>query len=143
MTTGKAKLEEASVKDACKRLHLPTIACQCVRLSEQAVKEKQSHLTYVDALLEAEVEEWERNVVKRRLKEAHFPKVKTFEEFDFEAASHISAARIRKLAEGEYVMRTEPVIFIGETGTGENSSGDRVGSSGLPAAPTGALRHRR
>jgi DNA replication protein DnaC len=119
VSTGKAKLEEVSIREACKRLHLPTIAGQCVRLAEQAVKEKQSHLTYLDVLLEAEVEERERNVVKRRVKEAHFPKVKTFEEFDFEAATHISAVRIRKLAEGEYVSRTEPVIFIGETGTGK------------------------
>jgi DNA replication protein DnaC len=72
----------------------------------------------VDVLLEAEVEKRERNVVKRRLKEAHFSKVKTLEEFDFEAASHISSARLRKLAEGEYVSRTEPVIFIGETDPG-------------------------
>jgi DNA replication protein DnaC len=91
VSTGKAKLEEVSIREACKRLHLPTIAGQCVRLAEQAVKEKQSHLTYLDVLLEAEVEERERNVVKRRVKEAHFPKVKTFEEFDFEAATHISS----------------------------------------------------
>lgn len=119
MSTGKTKLEEASIRESCKRLHLPTIAGQCAHLAEQAVKEKHSHLTYLDALLEAEVEERERNVVKRRVKEAHFPKVKTLEEFDFQAASHISAARIRKLAEGEYVSRSEPVIFIGETGTGK------------------------
>lgn len=119
MSTAKAKLEEASIKECCKRLHLPTIAGQCVRLAEQAVKEKQSHLTYLDALLEAEMEERERNVVKRRLREAHFPKVKTLEEFDFEVTSHISSALLRKLAEGEYVSRTEPVIFIGETGTGK------------------------
>lgn len=45
--------------------------------------------------------------------------MKTLEEFDFQAASHISAARIRKLAEGEHVSRSEPVIFIGQTGTGK------------------------
>jgi DNA replication protein DnaC len=65
------------------------------------------------------VDERERNVVKRRIKETHFPKAKTLEEFDFETASHIPSARLRKLAEGEYVGRTEPVIFIGETGTGK------------------------
>ena len=122
-----AALEEASIKQWCKRLHLPTMAGQCARLAEQAAKEKQSHLTYLDALLEAEVEERERNVVKRRLKEAHFPKVKTLEEFDFEAASHLSSARLRKLAEGEYVSRTEPVIFIGETGTGKTHLATALG----------------
>jgi len=115
----KTALEVASIKQSCQRLHLPTIASQSARLAEQAVKERQSHLSYLDALLEAEVEERERNVVRRRIKEAHFPKVKTLEEFDFETASHIPSARLRKLTEGEYVSRTEPVIFIGETGTGK------------------------
>ncbi len=41
-----------------------------------------------------------------------FPKVKTLEEFDVETASHIPSSRLRKLAEGEYVGRTEPVIFL-------------------------------
>jgi DNA replication protein DnaC len=119
VSQAKTALEVASIKQSCKQLHLPTMAGQCVSLAEQALKEKQSHLTYLDALLEAEVEERERNVVKRRIKEAHFPKVKTLEEFDFETASHIPSARLRKLAEGEYVGRTEPVIFLGETGTGK------------------------
>jgi len=44
------------------------------------------------------VDERERNVVKRRIKEAHFPKVKTLEEFDFETASHIPSSRLPKLA---------------------------------------------
>src|SRR5207253_9456255 len=79
VSEAKTALEVASIKQSCKQLHLPTMAGQCLRMAEQAVKEKQSHLTYLDALLEAEVEERERNVVKRRIKEAHFPKVKTLE----------------------------------------------------------------
>jgi DNA replication protein DnaC len=58
-----------------------------------------SHLTYLDALLEAEVEERERNVMKRRVKEAHFPKVKTLQEFDFEAA-RISQRRASQAGRG-------------------------------------------
>ena len=57
------------------------------------------------------MDERERNVVKRRIKEPRFPKVKTLEEFHFETASHIPSSRLRKLAEGEYVGRTESVIF--------------------------------
>ena len=53
------------------------------------------------------------------MKDAHFPKVKTLEEIDFETASHLPAARLRRLAEGDYLIRTEPVIFLGDTGTGK------------------------
>ena len=67
------------------------MAGQCERLADQAVKESQSHLNYLDVLLEAEVEEREQNVVKRRTKEARFPKVKTLEEFDFDGRSTLPA----------------------------------------------------
>ena len=36
------------------------MAGQCVRLAEQAIKEKRSHLAVLAALLEAEVEEREK-----------------------------------------------------------------------------------
>ena len=69
------------------------------------------HLSYLEALLGAEVEERDRNAVARRIKEAHFPKVKTLEEFAFSGAPHIPAALVRNLAEGGYLSRSEPVIF--------------------------------
>jgi DNA replication protein DnaC len=115
----KNAVQLAAIRQFCRRLHTPTIAVQCTRVAEQAVREKHSHLSYLEALLEAEVEERDRNVVTRRIKDAHFPKVKTLEEFDFETASHLPAALLRKLAEGDYIARTEPVIFLGETGTGK------------------------
>jgi DNA replication protein DnaC len=65
------------------------------------------------------VEERERNTVARRIKEAHFPKVKTLEEFAFGDAPHIPVAVVRNLAEGGYLQRSEPIIFLGETGTGK------------------------
>jgi DNA replication protein DnaC len=119
MSETKNGVQVAAIRQFCKRLHMPTIAAQCARVAEQAVKEKQNHLSYLEALLEAEVEERDRNVVTRRIKDAHFPKVKTLDEFDFETASHLPAPLLRRLGEGEYIARTEPVIFLGETGTGK------------------------
>jgi DNA replication protein DnaC len=51
-------------------------------------------------LLETEIEERDRRDVIRRIKEAHFPAVKTLEEFDFLAAPHIPVALVKKLSEG-------------------------------------------
>src|SRR3954462_9267213 len=72
------------------------------------------HVQYLDALLTAEIEERERKGVVRRIQEAHLPRVKT--EFDFQQSS-VSAARI--LAAGGYIGRAEPVVLIGEAGTGK------------------------
>jgi hypothetical protein len=45
-----------------------------VQVADLAIKEKQSHLSYLEALLGAEVEEREPNTVARRVRDAHFPR---------------------------------------------------------------------
>jgi len=112
-------LHESSIREHCKRLHLPTIGSQFVKLAEQAEREHRGYLGYLDALLQSELEEREQNTISRRIREAHLPKIKTLEEFDFAKAPLISAMRIRELAEGGYIERAEPVVFIGECGTGK------------------------
>jgi DNA replication protein DnaC len=112
-------LHAAAIAEQCKVLRLPTIASQFGRLAEQAEREHQGYLGYLAALLGAEAEDRERRAVARRLQEAHLPRVKTLEEFDFAQAPQVSAARIGALAEGGYIERAEPVVFIGDSGTGK------------------------
>jgi DNA replication protein DnaC len=112
-------LQATTIQQQCKVLRVPAIGSQFARMAEQAVREKQSHLDYLEALLSAELEERERNTVERRLRDARLPRMKTLEEFDFSKSPKISAARIRELAEGGYVERAEPVLFVGECGTGK------------------------
>jgi DNA replication protein DnaC len=44
---------------------------------------------------------------------------KTLEEFDYTQSPNVTAAKRRDLAEGGYIERAEPVLFIGECGTGK------------------------
>jgi DNA replication protein DnaC len=115
----KAGVEEAAIRQHCKALRTPTIAAQFEPLAEQAIREKQSHKRYLEALLAVEVEEREGHAIKRRISESHLPRMKTLEEFNFDQAPHVSETRIRELAEGGYIQRAEPIIFIGECGTGK------------------------
>jgi len=112
-------LRESAVRQQCKALSLPAIAGQCVRLAEQAERERQPYLGYLEVLLAAELEERERNAIARRLKEAHLPRVKTLDEFDFAQAPAVSPTRLADLAEGGYIARAEPVVFLGDCGTGK------------------------
>jgi DNA replication protein DnaC len=66
-----------------------------------------------------ELEEREQHTIQRRLRDAHLPKGKTLEEFDFSQAPLISATQLWELAEGGYIERTEPIGFIGDCGTGK------------------------
>jgi DNA replication protein DnaC len=83
------------------------------------VREKKRHIGYLEALLAAELEERERNTIAHCIKEAHLPRVKTLEEFDYTQSAHVSAAKMRELAEGGYIERAEPLLCIGECGTGK------------------------
>jgi DNA replication protein DnaC len=113
-------VQETAIGQYAKQLRLPTLGGQFARLAEQAAKTKQSHLSYLEALLEGEVEERGRKAMARRIHEARFPAAKTLEEFDFQVTPHISAPLLRSLSEGGYLARKEPIIFIGETGTGKS-----------------------
>ena len=113
-------METASIAQHCKWLHLSSIGTQFASLAEEARQQNHSHLRYLDALLGAEVEERERRSIELRLKDAHLPRIKTLEEFDFAQSPHIPASRIRALAEGSYLARAEPVLLIGEPGTGKS-----------------------
>jgi DNA replication protein DnaC len=95
------------------------MAAQFRRLAETAASQQQTHLDYLEALLGAEMEEREQNTIKRRLKEAHLPNVKTLDEFQFTAAPNIAASKLKELANGGYIERVEPVLFIGDSGTGK------------------------
>lgn len=112
-------LQIASIAQNCKALRLPAVAAQFASLAEEAAQRKHSHLHYLEALLQSEMEDRERRSIELRMKEAHLPRIKTLEEFDFAQSPHIPAARIRALAEGGYLERAEPVL-LGPPGTGKS-----------------------
>lgn len=119
MSNPMLELQEATIKRHCKALRMPTVASQFHPLAEEAVREKQTHLGYLDALLTAEIEEREKNTIARRIQEARLPRVKTLEEFDFNQSPLVTAAKMRDLAGGGYIERAEPVLLIGDCGTGK------------------------
>ena len=70
MNAQTAVLEAATILQQCKVLHLPAVAAQCAPLAEQAIRERRTHLGYLEALLQAELEEREQRLVERRIREA-------------------------------------------------------------------------
>ena len=58
-------VEVGTIRQHCKTLRMPTVASQCHKLAEQARRDKQSHVRYLDVLLSAEVEEREHRAVQR------------------------------------------------------------------------------
>ena len=112
-------LRQNVITQHCHVLHLPTVAAQSIPLAEQAERERQPYLSYLEALLAAELEDRERRSIDRRIKEAHLPRLKTLDEFDFRQAPTVSPTQLSELAQGGYLERAEPIVFIGDSGTGK------------------------
>lgn len=73
-------LEEAAIRQSCKRLFLGAIASQFDSLAREAARDGHSHLRYLDTLLSAELEERGQRKVQRRIQEARLPRLKTLEQ---------------------------------------------------------------
>ncbi len=65
--TAAAALELATIQEYCRVLRLATVAAQCERLAQEALRQQQSPLAYLASLLAAEVDERERRAIARRL----------------------------------------------------------------------------
>jgi len=135
-------LEHASVRQYCKALRVPMIGAHFVQLAEQAIKEQRSHIGYLEALLTMESEERDRHAIQQRLRDAKLPRLKTLEEFDFNQARQIPAAKIRELAEGGYIERAEPVVLMGECGTGKTRLATGLCVAACRAEAASTIHHR-
>jgi len=115
----KTQALEALVEAHARELHLPAIRTRFRSLAAEAVREQQTPLAYLAALLEAEVTERSERRERRRLIDAWFPIVKHLEEFRFADNPNVPQATIAALAEGSWIDDRESVILIGESGTGK------------------------
>ena len=110
---------EALVEAHARELHLPAIRQRFRALAAEALREQQTPLAYLAALLEAEVTERAERREKRRLLDARFPLIKRLEDFRFDDNPKVPQATIAALAEGSWIDDRESVILIGESGTGK------------------------
>ena len=118
---------ETLVQAHARELHLPAIRTRFRGLAAEAVREQQTPLAYLAALLEAEVTERAERREKRRLLDARFPIIKRLEDFRFADNPKVPQATIAALAEGSWIDDRESVILIGESGTGKTMLATALG----------------
>jgi len=123
----KTQALEALVEAHARELHLPAIRTRFRGLAAEAVREQQTPLAYLAALLEAEVTERAERREKRRLLDARFPLIKRLEDFRFAENPKVPQATIATLAEGSWIDDRESVILIGESGTGKTMLATALG----------------
>jgi len=115
----KTQALEALIEAHATELKLPTVKRRFRQLATEAVREQQTPVAYLAALLEAEMAERAERREKRRLIDARFPLIKRLEEFQFADNPKVPQATIAALADGSWIDDRESVIFVGESGTGK------------------------
>jgi len=110
---------EALIDAHAVELKLPTVRHRFRQMAEEAVREQQTPIAYLAALLEAEMTERAERRERRRLIDARFPQLKRLEDFRFSDNPKIPQATIAALAEGSWIDDRDSVILIGDSGTGK------------------------
>lgn len=117
----------ARIDAACAELKLSTVAQLYPEICERAVRQGTSVREVLCELLVAELEQRTGRRVQRFLKEAGFPRIKTFDDFDFAKTPDLPLALLKELAGGGYINAAQGVIFVGEPGTGKSHLATALG----------------
>jgi DNA replication protein DnaC len=118
MTTDTAAA--ASIQASARELKLPIIRTQSTGLAADAERASTTYLGFLADLLEAEVDERTERRRQRMIKEARFPRLKRLADFDLAAAPTVNPATIATLAAGNYIDTGDPVVLLGDSGTGKS-----------------------
>ena len=109
----------AAIGAAARELKLPTVRDQATRLAEIAAREHATYLAYLAELLAAELDDRSARRRARRIAEARFPRIKRLADFNTDAVPAITPAILANLAAGAYLDKGEPVVLLGDSGTGK------------------------
>jgi DNA replication protein DnaC len=100
-------------------LKTPTIGRCWEEIADQARDENWSHEEYLAALLQRQVADRESAGTIMRIRTAHFPQVKTLEDFNLDHLPSLRRDVLAHLATGTFVPKAENVILLGPPGIGK------------------------
>ena len=110
---------ETAIATACRSLMLPTIREQAGPLAQAAARERLTHQGYLAEVLTAECDDRDARRRIRRIKEAKFPRTKSLADFETTAIPELPAATLAQLATGAWIDAGEPLVLLGDSGTGK------------------------
>ncbi|MBW1982959.1 MAG: IS21-like element helper ATPase IstB [Deltaproteobacteria bacterium] len=111
--------EQMVLLENLKALKLSTMVRHFDSHLRQARENSMDYSAFLLGLTEVELQVRAENRFKRRIREAKFPLLKTFETFDFDATPDLDRRFIHELARGEYIGQHRNIIFMGKSGTGK------------------------
>lgn len=117
--TQPAETPQVLLEHYLKLLRLPSFFREYDKVAQQCAQEGVDHPRYLLRLCELEVLDRERRSMERRIRQAHFPVLKSLESYDFVALPSLNKVLVLELARCDYIGRRENVLALGNSGTGK------------------------
>jgi len=89
-------------------------------LATEAAQKNWAHVEFLARLLEGETHLRMDRATERRLKAAHFPVIKTLEQFDWSWPKTINRPQIQNLFRLQFLEQQANVVFLGGVGLGKS-----------------------
>lgn len=107
------------IRTYCKALRLPTIAGEVDDTLMTAEREDWPLETFLQHLLEQEMDGRRERRITRHLKAAHLPPGKTIDTFDQQRLPLRVRRQVPQLCRGDFITRAENILIFGLPGTGK------------------------
>lgn len=128
-----SELTHARVQELLVKLRLGHVAERLDALLSEAARTEPTYLDFLDQLLRAETDSKQRKRVSMGIQIAHFPAVKTLEEFDFKFQPSVDQKLVKELACGRYIANGENVLLFGPPGVGKTHLAIGLGRAAVEA----------
>ena len=115
----KTKPNHDSIEQLLTYLKLPTITEIYQQTAEKAAKERWSPQQYLETLMTEEASQRRQRAYERRIRQAHFPTIKTLEQFNWQWPKSINEMQIKQLFRLQFIQQKANVIFLGGVGLGK------------------------
>jgi DNA replication protein DnaC len=114
-----SELVHARVVEHLRRLYLGDIAERLDAVLAEAARGEPTYLDFLDKLLRDELTSKARKRIAMGIQIAHFPTVKTLDDFDFKQQPSVDAKLVRELATGRFIANADNVLLFGPPGVGK------------------------
>jgi DNA replication protein DnaC len=128
-----ADLVRARVEERLLKLRLGAVAQRLDGILSQAARAEPTYLDFLDQILTEETEAKQKKRVAMGIQIAHFPTVKTLEEFDFKFQPSVDQKLVRELATGRFIAGAENVLMFGPPGVGKTHLAIGLGRAAVEA----------
>jgi DNA replication protein DnaC len=114
-----SELVHARVTENLVRLRLGHVAERLDAVLGEAARAAPTYLDFLDGVLTDEVTSKRRRRVAMGVRIAHFPAVRTLDDFDFKFQPTVDQRLVRELATGRFMAEAENVLIFGPPGVGK------------------------